>query len=210
MHLKRNEVPKIWPVERKGTKFVAMPKHGFKNSIPLVVAIRDILNFAETRKEAEKILDSGKVKVNGLVIKEDSYPLTLFDNMSLENKSYKLVLNNKKYGLEGINSKDSEKKIVKVIGKCLVKDKKTQINLSDGRNYISKDKISVNDSVIVDMKEKKIVDILQLKKGSQVLFIKGKHLGHKGLIENIEDKNAVIKIEDKKINANVESVMVIK
>ena len=51
-----------------------------------------------------------------------------------------------------INELDA-RKILLVIGKKSLAGKKTQVNLSDGRNMIYGDKISVGDSVLVNFKD---------------------------------------------------------
>jgi len=41
MHLKRQKVPKNWPIKRKGTSYVVRPKSNLSNGIPILIAIRE-------------------------------------------------------------------------------------------------------------------------------------------------------------------------
>lgn len=206
MHLKRNSMPKTWPLKRKGTKYIVRT-FNLKSSIPLLVIIRDILKLAKDRGEVKKILNSENVKVNGKIIKEEKFPLTLFDNLSLGEKNFKIVLKNKKFSLE--ESSRCEK-IVKLIGKKVLKNGKIQMNLSDGRNYLGKEKIKVGDSVVISFPENRISEVLALKEGCKVLFLRGKHTGEEGTAEKIAGKNVTVKIAGEKINSKLENLIVVR
>jgi len=213
MHKKRASMSKIWPVPRKGNKFVVVPSHGGKKEIPLLILMRDVLNHVKTRKELKKILIEKKVLINNKVVKKDNYSLSLFDNLSLKdiNKYYRLTyLENRKIGVEEINEKELGTKIAKVIGKKSLKGNKTQVNLSDGRNIIYKDKISVGDSVLINLENKKIEKIIPVKEGSEILVIKGKHLGQKGKIEKIENEEVIIKTDHTNIKIKLREVISLK
>ena len=55
---KRLAAPKYWPIKRKAKKFTvaSLPApHPTKDSLPLLIIVRDILKLAETSKEAKYI-----------------------------------------------------------------------------------------------------------------------------------------------------------
>ena len=212
MHIKRQKIPKTWPLSRKGTKYLAVPKHNLKEGIPIIIILRDVLKIVGTNKEAKKILNMNKVKVNHKIVRKGKYPLTLFDILSLDNKNFKLILKKKKFDIVEAKGKDAEEKIVKVIGKKTVKKGALQVNLSDGRNYLIKESVKVGDSVVLNLKENKISEILPFKEGSKIIFITGKHIGEEGVIENIDEKKKIIelKVDSEKINGKQESLLVIK
>ena len=56
MHLKRQEVPKSWPVYRKGTKYVVKPGSALETGVPLLLVLRDMLHIAQNRKEAKRAI----------------------------------------------------------------------------------------------------------------------------------------------------------
>ena len=91
-----------------------------------------------------------------------------------------------------------------------MKNKKTQVNLSDGRNLLYEGKIRVGDSVLMDIEKKKIGEVIPIKKGSEVLVIKGKHLGKRGSIEDLKDEKAIIKTGEEDIEIKLEELISIK
>ncbi len=213
MHLKRSKKPKTWPLAKKGTKYLVRPSHSLKKAIPLLIVLKDIIKIAKNKKEVKKILNFGKIKVNGKTVREEKYPLILFDNLSLDNKNFKLVLKNKKFDIVEIKEEDANKKISKIVGKKILKREKIQINLADGRNYlIGKEKVKVGDSVVIDLKQNKIMEILPFKEKCRILFIAGKHIGEEGIIEEIDEKSKIItlKVGEEKLNSRLRSLMVIK
>jgi len=212
MHLKRNKIPKTWPLPRKGKKYIVRPSHGLKNSIPLLIVLRDILRLVKTRKEAKKLLSLGKIRINGKMIRDERFPLTLFDNLSLKDKNFKLIYKNKKFDVIEISGKEAEEKIAKIIGKKILKGNKIQVNLNDGKNYLLNEKVKVGDSAIINLKENKISEVLPFKKGCKIMFIAGKHVGEVGEVEAIDEKKKIIvlKVGNEKINSKIDNLMVIK
>lgn len=166
-HLKRMAIPKEWPISRKGTKYVTRPytgKGGY--AIPLLLVLRDILKVAHTKREAKLVLYEKNVLVDNKIVGNCSYPVGLFDLISMPklNMFYRVELSDEgRLILEKI-TKDSHLKTCKVVGKTVLSGKRLQINLHDGKNFISSQKINVNDSVVVDINKKEIVKIMPLKK----------------------------------------------
>jgi small subunit ribosomal protein S4e len=111
---------------------------------------------------------------------------------------------------EVVETKDAGKKPIKIINKTLLKGKKTQLNLIDGRNILSEDKCNTHDSVLFDFKKKKIDKILPMKKGSKAIVVAGKHAGHEGTIENINEDTKIVTIKTKedKVDALIKQVIV--
>ena len=176
MHIKRHNTNYSWPISRKGTKYLVVPSHNKKSGIPLLVISRDVLKLVKTRKELKKVLLDGKIKVNGKIIKEDNLSLSIFDIITIipENISYKInVSNDKRINAEVINDKDSGSKIYKVINKKILKGRKIQLNLNDGRNILSNEKINVGYSVIINLFPVHIVGCIEspLKFSILELFI---------------------------------------
>lgn len=197
-------MPTAWPIARKGKRqrFIAVPSHATTKGITILYLLRNVLKVAETRKEAKKILFQGDVKINNKVRKEDTFPVQVFDTMSLEKgkKHYRLEIINKKFQLKEISEKEAEEKIVKIANKTILGKGKVQMNLEDGTNVLTKDKFNVGDSIIVNTKTDKIVKVLPLKKGANVEVVIGKHAGKKGELVGFEKlrrgKDYSIKLED--------------
>jgi small subunit ribosomal protein S4e len=208
MHLKRNLAPKTWPIPRKGTKLVVIPNNNRQNGIPLLVILRDIMKIAGDRREAKKIVHDKKVSINGKTARDEKSSLLLFDLIEIDNRRYRIVLEKGKFKLK--ETKD-EGKIVKVIGKKILPGGKVQLNFNDGRNLISKEKISTGDSVLINTKTKKIDKILNLEEGASFVITRGKHLGEESKVEKINEDNSIsVVINGKKANLKIENIMVIK
>ncbi len=210
MHLSRQKVPKIWPLERKGTAYVVKPLHSLNKGIPILVILRDILEITKNRREAKKAIFKKQILVNGKPIKSEKDSVLLFDTISiisLDGQSklyYRIDLGkNKKLTLNQIDEKESKQKVSKIINKKCLKGHKIQINLSDGMNVLSDTKCNVNDSVIIDFKNNKIAKHLPLKEKSNAVVFAGKHTGQRGMIESIDKKDSTVKISSKEGEINV-------
>jgi small subunit ribosomal protein S4e len=207
MHIKRKASPKTWPVHRKGTKYIVVPN---EKGLPLLIAMREILQVAQTKKEAKKIIHENNVHVNGSLVKDEKYALKLFDVLKLQNKEYRVSMLNKKYAIQEISEKESKTKIAKIIGKKLLRGKKIQVNLSDGRNYILAKDCKIGDSAVINLAEKKIEHFIPLKEKSKVFVSSGKHMGKTGTVESINKNLAAIKSDSEKINVNLESLIALE
>lgn len=209
-HQKRSEAPKNWPIARKGTTFVIS-----KNSkgVPVLVVLRDMLKVAKTRREVKKAIVKEDVLICNKKIIDEKKSMELFDTLTLvpSKKSYRLSLSEfGKYDISEISEKDAHSKVSKVIGKKSLKDKKVQINLYDGRNYVSDVKCNVNDSVVVDLDKNTITKVLPMKEGSKVLVVGGKHTGSTGKITKMiaDQKMAEIESNEKTFNVLIKQLMI--
>ena len=212
-HLKRRTIERSWPLPRKGTKYLLKAYPGKKKelSIPLGLLIKNILNLAKTRKEVKALLHGKEISVDGKIITEEKFPISIFDSIGLAKlgKYYRVILNESgKIALEDIHEKESTQKICKVIGKKILNKGIKQVNCFGGRNFISKEKISMNDSVIVDLKTNNISKIMPLKIGSEIFIIGGEHIGEKGKISEL-DKNIKVNIKNKNFEINAKNIIVI-
>ena len=215
MHLKRQKTPKNWPIPRKGSVYVVRPSSNLKKSIPILIILRDILKVAQNRKEVKKALHKKQILLNNNPVKEDKNNALLFDVIKILpfEKSYRVELSeNGKFKINEINENEANKKIAKVINKKILKGKKVQINLSDGRNFISNIKCDTNDSILINLKERKIEKCLPLKEKSNVAVFEGKHAGKKGVINKIylDKKIAELDVDGRLFNVLIKQLIVIE
>jgi len=214
MHLKRQEVPKSWPVYRKGTKYVVRPDSNLEAGMPLLVILRDVLKIVQNRKEARRAVFLKQILVNNKIPRDEKSPVLLFDTISLipAKKNYRLDLSEKgKFKLREINESEVNRKPAKVVNKKILKGKRIQLNLQDGRNFLSDMKCEINDSVLVNFREKKIEKCLPLKEDSKAMVFAGKHSGKRGNIKTLDRKKKIVELEtdDKeKINVLLEQIIV--
>lgn len=212
-HMKRHKSPKNWPIARKGTMFVVKPSSG--KGIPLLIVLRDLLKLAKNRKEVKKAIHENKILLNNQKVKSEKTALTLFDTLSILplNKHYKLTLSEKgKFQMEEIDKKEANTKFAKIINKRILKGKKTQINLSDGRNFLSEIKCNTNDSVLINFENKKIEKCISLNEKSKAVVFAGKHAGETGKIESFDSSKKIAVVDDgkNKINVLIKQLMAIE
>lgn len=216
--MKRHRIPKNWPLPKKGNKYIVKPRFGEKEGLPILVILRDILGIAQTRKEVKRAIHLNKILINGRGARDEKNTLVLFDTISLVpmKKYYRLELDEKgKFALNRINEKDAIKKVAKIRNKKILKGKKTQINLSDGRNFLSDIKCNTGDSVIINLEDKKIEKCLPLDEKANVLIFSGKHAGKKGKIKALKDNVKMAEVETigkekDKINVLTKQLIVIE
>ena len=198
--MKRINAPKWWPIERKKSKYIVVPRGAHKMKIPLQVVIRDILKLADNAKEAKSIIKSRKVLVDGRPRTDVKYGVGPMDIISIPtiNKNWRAVPRN---GLTFIEiDKDSSMKICKILDKKILKKATTQLNLSDGRNILTNDNYSTHDSLLIELPSQKILDVFPMKKGNTIIVTGGKYEGTVSKIEEIDkpNKRIWIIVNDKK------------
>jgi len=208
MYLKRKAMPRSWPIPRKGTAYVVK---GSERTMPLLTIIRDLLGVVKTKKEAKNLMNASEIFVDSMPRKEVAYAVNLFSVVSLPKikKFYRLELNKDKLAIVEIKEKESEIKPCKIIGKKTLKGNKQQINLIDGRNVLSNEKMKVNDSVLINLRENKIVKYLPLEKGAAVIIIGGKNIGSAGKISEI-GKKITVKSGEKMLTILPKNIYVIE
>ena len=216
MHIKRKTIPNFWPIAKTGTKYMAVPTHEERNSIPLIIVIRDLLKLVKTQKELNKIVAEKKVLVNGRIVTETRYPIGLMDSFSIPSikKFYKATLKDKKMVIIPASESETTSRIFKVINKKQLPGKKVQINLNRGINIITSEKIKVGDFILMDTVNSKIKKIIQLDKDVKAMIIEGKHIGKKGVIKSIEKtgENVLVKIKTDlgEVNTNIKNLFAIE
>ncbi len=215
MHLKRQESPKSWPIYRKGTKYIVRPSFGIQKGIPILIVLRDLLKLAQNRKEVKRAIHMKNILVDNKPVKNEKNSIFLFDIIKIIplKKNYRLeILDNGKIGMKEIKENESNYKIIKVINKKMLKGKKIQLNMSDGRNLFSDIKCKINDSVLINFTEKKIEKCIPLKEGTKVFIFAGKHAGRKGSIIKLDEnkKMAEINIDKKPINILIKQLIAVE
>src|SRR5438309_9498916 len=219
--LKRQMAPIFWGITRKDSRFVVTVKPGGHQkhlAIPSAVFIRDTLRLVNTLREVKSVIYGGRVKVDGLIRRSLHHGIGLMDVIELEGISdvYRLVPKNS-FVLQPIKINPSEKtkKLLKVTRKLTIKDSKTQIGFHDGRSLISDAKVSVGDTCVVQIPETKILDIIKLEKGAQVVVTSGINAGHVGKVLEIKEgtfvlpRRALVDIGERQIEIPAELVMAV-
>tara|TARA_Y100000034_G_scaffold124830_1_gene173509 strand:- start:528 stop:1223 length:696 start_codon:yes stop_codon:yes gene_type:complete len=211
-HLKKLNAPRTWPIGKKGTKWVTRQNpgtHSLEESMPLNIIIRDLLKYTTTSKEVKKILHKKDILVDKKSRRDIKFPVGIFDIIEIpKTKEQFLFLLNKKrkFFLQKINKKQSEIKYLKIINKTILKKNKLQINFYNGNNLITTKKdYKIGDTILMDLKDKKVLKHLKLEKGSLIYLTGGKYVGSIGDLEKVSSSNKLkndmieLKIDNKKV-----------
>ena len=212
-HLKRQASPKNWPIERKGTTYIVKSNFSFRGGVPVLIVLRDMLKLAQNRSEVKRIIHSKQILINEKGVEDEKNSVLFLDTLRILplKKSYRLELSEKgKFYLNEIKESEANKKIAKIVNKKMLKGKKVQLNLSDGRNFLSDIKCNIDDSIEINLKEGKIEKCLHLKEKAKIVVFAGKHVGKRGEIISLdlEEKTAKVKIDEKEINILINQLMV--
>ena len=90
-HLKRLNAPKSWMLDKLGGVFAPRPStgpHKLRESLPLVIFLRNRLKFALNGQEVKKIVMQRLIKVDGKVRTDTNYPAGFMGEHFLRVPSY--------------------------------------------------------------------------------------------------------------------------
>ena len=219
--LKRQMAPVFWGITRKDDRFVVTVRPGGHSkhlAIPTAVFLRDTLKLVNTLREAKSAIYRGKVKIDGIVRKSLHHGIGLMDIVELEGISdvYRLVPKNG-FVLQPIkiNASEKTKKLLKLTSKVTINGGKTQLGFHDGRSLISDTKLNVGDTCVMQVPEQKILDVIKLEKGCQVVVTSGINAGHVGKVDEIKEgtfvlpKRALVNIGEREIEIPTDLIMAI-
>ena len=202
--LKRLNTPNLVSISKKDKVWISKPvpgTHPRNKSISLVVLLRDVLKLAGTSKEANALIKSGKILVDGRVVKENKFPIGYMDLISIPdiNMIYFIDLDHKGRFVAKRDDKRKNKLLRLKNRKTLAKDK-YQLTFSDGRTLLSNEAYKTGDSLLLSMPDMKIVEHLPLKEGSNCRIIGGTRAGMYGKVKSIvsgsTNSRTKIEVED--------------
>ena len=220
-HQKRLSVPNSWPVERKTETFTVKAgagPHG-ESGVPLLVVLRDVLGYVDSRKEARYALNQGSVLVNGDALDDEERPIGMFDILEFaeRNEHYRVFPDEGgRLALTPIDAADADSKLGKIEGKRQVPGGATQLALHDGRTLEVEDgsEYAGSDSIVVDA-EDEILAYFPYEEGALVTAVEGRHAGEVGEIEEIQvtpgsaSNNVIVSQDDGGFETVAEYVVVI-
>lgn len=206
-HLKRLVAPKSWMLGKLGGTWAPRPAagpHKLRESLPLIIALRNRLKYALTRREAQMIVMRRLVEVDHKVRTELNYPAGLMDviRIAKTNQAFRLLFDIKgHYVLTKVKGEEANRKLCRVIR--ISKAKKSIIGRNtlahgqmssipyavthDGRTIRYPDpNVKVNDTVELNLNTGKINRFAKFETGNVVLITKGANIGRVGTIVNRE------------------------
>ncbi len=214
--------PKVRKAPSKEDKWAVTTSpgpHKGVDSVPLSVALRDNLELARTRKEAEKILGEGTVSVDGKVRRNPNYPVGLMDviKLSENGESWRVFYDQKGYILvDEIDDEENDFKLGKVVGKHPYKGGKLQISFHDGKTIIGDfEDVDIGDTLKLSLPELEVEKHVKCEEGNIALITGGTNVGSVGEIEEcleIEGSSSDqfrISIDDEEFQSPEEYVFVV-
>eukprot|EP00741_Cyanophora_paradoxa_P022055 tig00021433_g21290.t1 len=211
-HMKRLAAPRHWMLDKLGGVYAPRPSpgpHKLRESLPLIILIRNRLKYALTRREANMIVLQRLVKVDGKVRTDARYPAGFMDVVSIEktNEFFRLLYDVKgRYVTHRITPEEAKSsstthrrilvsfpprydlfKLCSVRAVSVGPRSVPFIVTHDGRTIRYPDPdVKVHDTVKVDIDTGKIVDHIKFDHDQLCMVIRGKNAGRVGLIVNRE------------------------
>jgi small subunit ribosomal protein S4e len=188
---KRAQVPRFWKISKKDKRFVVRTEpgpHSKNYSYPILVLLRDVLSLTKNSRETMSVLNAGKIRIDGKVVRSPRFPVGLMDVIEIPtiDRSFRLVPHDG--GLSPVEIPSTEKDLKL----CLVKSKKTAsgarvvCGLHDGRVIYPAGEVDIRpgDSCLLKLPNQEFQASFRLAKGGLALLIRGERSGE---VVNLED-----------------------
>ncbi|MCJ7608320.1 30S ribosomal protein S4e [Candidatus Bathyarchaeota archaeon] len=203
-HLKAKPAPAFWPIHRKEDRWTVRPSpgpHAIGESLPLLVVLRDMLSLGKTRREVTILLSQGNVKVDGVVRKDDDFPIGLMDVIEIPalSRVYRVLpIQGKGLRLHEAPKEERDYKLCKITDKNTIRGGHIQLNLTGGRNLTVKvvdpknpqeATYKTSDLLRVSVPHVEILAHLPFLEGVLALISKGKDAGEWGEVIKISTPN---------------------
>ena len=191
-HLKRLVAPRSWSIARKERTWTTKPmpgKHSLEGAIPISTILRDYLNVCDNNREAKIIINDGAVMIDQRVVRKPKTAVGLMDIISIPLMKMHMRTMLDDHGriqFVPIKATEAKWKLLRIEGKTTVKGGETQLNLHDGTNILSEEKVKTGDVIQVSLPSFKIKKVLEFKKGAQTLITGGAHVGSISKITGLE------------------------
>jgi len=200
-HLKPYAAPEFWPIPVKERPWTVKPSpgpHPTWRCVPLLVLVRDVLGYAQTAREARKIIASGAISVDGRVRRDYKYPVGVMDVLHVipDDKYFRLVPDPTKFlKLVEISKEEARIKPVRIENKTTVKGGHIQLSLFDGRSVLIRvqdprnpveDKYETLGTLVITIPEQQILDYVPMQEGMYAVVFAGKNVGRRGRVGKIE------------------------
>jgi len=185
--------PKHWLLSKMDGIWAPRPSQGphkLRESLPLILILRNRLKYALTGKEAKMICVEKNVKVDGKVRTDPNFPAGFMDVVEIPKSGhqFRLVYDTKgRFVLHRVSDEEKSFKLCKVKRAELTTKKIPYIVTHDGRTIRYPDPaIKVDDVVKVDIATGKVLDFIKFEIGKLAIITKGRNTGRVGTILHVE------------------------
>lgn len=192
-HLKRLNAPKHWMLSKMDGIWAPRPSQGphkLRESLPLILILRNRLKYALTGKETKIICIERNVLVDGKIRTDPNYPAGFMDVVEIPKSQdqFRLIFDTKgRYVLHRISDEEKKFKLCKVKRAELSTKKIPFVVTHDGRTIRYPDPlIKVDDVVKVDIATGKITEFFKFESGKLAMITKGRNTGRVGTVLHVE------------------------
>jgi len=164
--------------------------HKLRESLPLILILRNRLKYALTGKETKIICMEKHVKVDGSIRTDPNFPAGFMDVIEIPKAGdqFRLVFDTKgRYVLHRISDEEKLFKLCRVKKVEVTKKKIPYVVTHDGRTIRYPDPaIKINDTIKVEIATGKILDIIKFEVGKVAMITKGRNTGRVGIVQHVE------------------------
>lgn len=164
--------------------------HKLRESLPLILILRNRLKYALTGKETKMICMEKLVKVDGKVRTDPNFPAGFMDVVEIpkSNDQFRLIFDTKgRYRLHRVSDEEKKFKLCKIRRQEYSKKQVPYVVTHDGRTIRYPDPlIKVDDVAKVDIATGKIIDFIKFDIGNVAMITKGRNTGRVGTILHVE------------------------
>jgi ribosomal protein S4E len=164
--------------------------HKLRESLPLILILRNRLKYALTGKETKMICMEKHIKVDGKVRTDPNFPAGFMDVVEIPKSGdqFRLIFDTKgRYALHRISDEEKTFKLAKVVKQELSKKAVPYVVTHDGRTIRYPDPlVKVDDVVKIDIASGKIVDFVKFEQGKLAMITKGRNTGRVGTVLHVE------------------------
>jgi len=212
-HMKRLAAPSHWLLDKLSGTYAPRPSpgpHKLRESLPLIIFLRNRLKYALNGREVKAILMQRLVKVDGKVRTDHTFPAGLMDVISLEKtgEHFRLLYDVKgRFAIHRITEEEAQYKLGKIKKVQLGKKGIPYIVTHDGRTVRYPDpEIKVNDTVKIDIATGKVQSFVKFDNGNVVMCTGGRNWGRVGVVTHRERHEGgfdIVHVKDSLDNAFV-------
>jgi len=187
--LKTLNAPSHWMLAKMSGVFAPMPTagaHQLRESIPIIILMRNRLKYALNGREVKQILMERLVKVDGMVRTNPKFPAGFNDVLSIEktNDNFRLLYDTKgRFILHPISKSEAKFKLCKVTLKGTGANGTPFITTNDGRTIRYPDPmIKTNDTVKYNFESGTVTKFVHFATGNLCTITGGHNTGRIGEI----------------------------
>lgn len=192
-HLKRLNAPKHWMLSKMDGIWAPRPSQGphkLRESLPLMLILRNRLKYALTGKETKMICMEKLVKVDGKTRTDPHFPAGFMDvvEMPKSGDQFRLIYDTKgRFVLHHVSDEEKKFKLARVKHQQLTNKGVPYIVTHDGRTIRYPDPaVKVNDVVKVDIESGKMTEFFKFEVGQTAMITKGRNTGRVGVVTGVE------------------------